>query len=303
MPLVQRKGISEVRVNNTSSNPVSVSTPVFTDTTQLENMGLGLNHRLRQNNYEEIIRTQTYYTQTDNVSTTERTIGMPSGSSDDILIRLTTESQIQFSSTNANDTSAGTGCRTIFIEGLTRITGAGGDWEQITETVSMNGQTAVTTTSTKWWRINKIFVNSSGSTGFNEGDIYCSPVSQALTSGVPDANTLSAMLLGYGVSTCGQFSTATGQNFQFLFGNFWVDPTKTITIHEFYFEDFAKADNLSRYEIALYPGADASFDYRGYAPYSEESDVCLTCFTDAGTADKLTYYVQAIISDTTKTNP
>ncbi len=272
-------------------------------TTKLETMGFNLETRVRQNNYPEIIERLTFYTQTDNITTTERSIGMPSGSSDDIFTCLSVSGQIQVSSSNVNDTSAGTGAQTIFISGLKRTGGAGNDWIRHSETISMNGQTAVSSTSTVWWRINKIFVNTSGSGQTNAGDIYISPQGQALTAGVPNANTLYAMILGYSGSTCGLYSVATGENFQFNFGNFWIDPSKTITIHEFYFEDFAKADNLTKYEVGLYPGADVSFDYSGYNPYVEESDIFLCCFTDTGTANALTYYVQATIIDKNKSNP
>ena len=69
-------------------------------------------------------------------------------------------------STDANDTSAGTGARTVEIEGLDS------NWDVQTETVSMNGTTNVTTTNT-FLRVYRVRVVTAGSTGVNEGTITC----------------------------------------------------------------------------------------------------------------------------------
>lgn len=67
-------------------------------------------------------------------------------------------------STNANDTSAGTGARTVKISGLDT------NYDQITETVSLNGTTVVTT-SQSFLRVFSAIVVTAGSTGSNEGAI------------------------------------------------------------------------------------------------------------------------------------
>ena len=69
-------------------------------------------------------------------------------------------------STDADDTSAGTGARTVEIEGLNS------SWAVITETVSMNGTTNVTTTNS-FLRVYRVRVVTAGSTGVNEGTITC----------------------------------------------------------------------------------------------------------------------------------
>ena len=67
-------------------------------------------------------------------------------------------------STDADDTSAGTGARTVEIEGLNS------SWAVITETVSMNGTTNVTTTNS-FLRVYRARVVTAGSSGVNEGTI------------------------------------------------------------------------------------------------------------------------------------
>jgi hypothetical protein len=80
------------------------------------------------------------------------------------------------SSSNANDTSAGTGARTIQIFGLD------GSYNEVSETITMNGQTPVTT-SNSYLRVNRGLVLTAGSGGANAGIIYVG--TGTVTSGVP----------------------------------------------------------------------------------------------------------------------
>jgi len=67
-------------------------------------------------------------------------------------------------SDDADDTSAGTGARTVEIEGLDS------SWNVLTETVTMNGLTPVVTTGL-FLRVYRARVVTAGSTGANEGTI------------------------------------------------------------------------------------------------------------------------------------
>ena len=80
------------------------------------------------------------------------------------------------SSSDANDTSAGTGARTIQISGLD------GSYNEISETITMNGQTPVTT-SNSYLRVNRALVLTAGSGGANAGIIYVG--TGTVTAGVP----------------------------------------------------------------------------------------------------------------------
>jgi len=80
------------------------------------------------------------------------------------------------SSSNTNDTSAGTGARTVQILGLD------GDYNEISETITLNGQTAVTTTNS-FLRVNRAIILTAGSGGANAGTIYVG--TGTVTTGVP----------------------------------------------------------------------------------------------------------------------
>lgn len=83
---------------------------------------------------------------------------------------------MKVSSSSTNDTAAGTGARTIVVEGLD------GDYNEVEEIVTLNGQTAVNTT-TSFLRVNRAYVLTAGSGGTAAGDIYVGV--GTVTAGVP----------------------------------------------------------------------------------------------------------------------
>jgi hypothetical protein len=87
-------------------------------------------------------------------------------------------SVMKISSSSADDTSAGTGARTISIAGLDA------DYNEISETVILNGQTAVNTVNS-YLRISRMFVVTAGSGATAAGTIYAG--TGTVTSGVPAA--------------------------------------------------------------------------------------------------------------------
>ena len=303
MPLAGRGGVNNV--NNTLKveqvlNGVSTPAP----------MGLGMEMRTRAGLYPEILKSaRSIYNQTDNITTTERSFGMPDNSSQDIYTRLTgtTGSGLQISSSSlADNGTSATGALTIYIEGLYI---SGNDWiERSTYSTptTLNGRTAVQIGSdVDWYRINKIWVLTTGSGNKNAGDLYISPLGQSLSLGVPTGNILQAMIAGYGNSTGGFFSVASNQRFEYCKGNFWMDPTKAIRIHETFFQDFGGSANtadMSEYEVGLYPSETVSFDYTAAAPYTEKTDISLTIRTTNGTADAAVLYVEYLLSNATKVN-
>lgn len=89
---------------------------------------------------------------------------------------LSAATVLKVSSSSTNDASAGTGARTVELFGLD------GDYNEISETVTLNGQTAVNTTQS-YLRINRMIVRSAGSGGANAGVLYAG--TGTVTSGVP----------------------------------------------------------------------------------------------------------------------
>ena len=106
------------------------------------------------------------------VDTTTETIWPGDG----LLPYLPAASQLKVSSANANDTANGTGARTVYIGGLDA------NHNEISEVVTMNGQTAVTTTQS-YLHINSAYVITAGSGNSAAGNIYIG--TGTVTAGVP----------------------------------------------------------------------------------------------------------------------
>jgi hypothetical protein len=104
------------------------------------------------------------------------------------------------SSTSANDTSAGTGARTVYILG---INGTGG---YTSETVILNGQTAVNTVHA-YDSIERMSVVTVGSGGKNAGDITMG--TGVVTAGVP-AVPYGQIATGENSSLIGHWTCPTG---------------------------------------------------------------------------------------------
>lgn len=134
---------------------------------------------------------------------------------DGILGHPAAPTVMKISSTSANDTAAGTGARTVFIKGLN---GTGG---YTTETVTLDGQTAVDTVNT-YDAIESLVVTSAGSGGKNAGLIYAG--TGVVTGGVP-AVPYSVISAGENISTVGHWTCPTGYTGYLVFGQFTVGPT------------------------------------------------------------------------------
>lgn len=108
--------------------------------------------------------------------------------------------QMTVSSTSANDTSAGTGARTVVVQGLDA------NYNEVTETVTMNGQTAVTMTASLL-RVNYAYVATAGSGDSAAGDIYIG--TGVVTAGVP-ATVYDIIKFDYNNTTTGSFTVPVG---------------------------------------------------------------------------------------------
>jgi hypothetical protein len=84
--------------------------------------------------------------------------------------------QMKVSSSSTDDAAAGTGARTVYVEGLDA------NHREISETVTLNGQTEVLTTQS-FLHINDAYVATAGSGNSAAGDIYFG--TGTVTAGVP----------------------------------------------------------------------------------------------------------------------
>lgn len=82
-----------------------------------------------------------------------------------IYVYLSSPSVLKISSDDVNDASGGTGAITVEVIGLDS------DFLDLTETITLNGQTAVNT-SNQYSRVFRMIIRSAGSGGENAGTVY-----------------------------------------------------------------------------------------------------------------------------------
>lgn len=112
-------------------------------------------------------------------------------------------STIAIASEDANDTSDGSGARTVSVSGLD------GDGFEISETVTLNGQTKVALTST-WNIVHTMQVLTAGSGGNNAGILNIGLNADTFTSGIP--TTLHACTEAtWNLSRLGWYQIPTGK--------------------------------------------------------------------------------------------
>ena len=98
-----------------------------------------------------------------------------------IYTYLAAASTLYVSSSDANDTSAGTGARTVQVYGLDA------NYDEVNVTVSLAGQSAVQLgDASNWIRVFRMTVRSAGSSGENVGTLYVGTEATP-ASGVPVA--------------------------------------------------------------------------------------------------------------------
>ena len=139
------------------------------------------------------------------VDQTEVTIWPATG----LLTHPASPTIMKISSSSASDTAAGTGARTVYVLG---INGTGG---YVSETVTLNGQTAVNTVNS-YDAIEQLTVMSVGTGGANAGTIYAG--TGTVTSGVP-ATIYSAVGIGDNLSLVGHWTCPTGYTGYLVYGS------------------------------------------------------------------------------------
>jgi hypothetical protein len=119
-----------------------------------------------------------------------------------IYVFLTAAETLKVFSSSTNDTSAGTGARTLIILGLDA------NFDTITEFVTLNGTTAVNT-SQSFMRVNGVLCLSAGSGGENEGTI-------SVTKGSDTNFIISKVMPTDGLSKSSIYTTRRNASFHFL---------------------------------------------------------------------------------------
>lgn len=122
----------------------------------------------------------------------------------------TVAAQVKVSSSSADDAAAGTGARTIVVAGLDA------NYNEISETVALNGQTEVLTTNS-FIRVFRAYVATAGSGGTAAGTIYVG--TGTVTSGVP-ATVYAVIPLGENQTQMAMWTVPAGYTLYIYSGTF-----------------------------------------------------------------------------------
>lgn len=182
---------------------------------------------------------------------------------------IDTATVLKISSSNTNDTSDGTGARTVLVEGLDS------NYAEQSEVVTLNGQTAVNTTGT-YKRVHRMIVQTVGSGNYNAGILYAG--TGTVSSGVP-ANKYATVPIGYN---------------QTMMAIYTIPADKTAYLISFY----AQPDGEKEFQIRLWcrngTGVarvrnqlhayqnQAMFNYRPYLKIEEKNDVWIDFHDSSG---------------------
>lgn len=157
---------------------------------------------------------------------------------------------MKVSSSSASDAAAGTGARTVVVAGLDA------NYNEASETVTLNGQTEVLTT-TAFIRVFRAYVVTAGSGGTAAGTIYVG--TGTVTAGVP-ATVYAEIALGENQTTMalwtvpagytlyitgGTFSAASNNVAQYVLGKFMVRPFGSVFRNA---ADITVNSNVFRYD-------------------------------------------------------
>lgn len=179
---------------------------------------------------------------------------------------------LNVTSSDANDTSAGTGARTIEIEGLDT------NWAVQTETVTMNGTSNVTT-SNAFLRVHRVRVVTAGSTGVNEGTITCTNTTSSNVIG-----QISLGSSGFGQSLMALYTVPAGKTAYLI--NFDFSSSKD---NEHTFRIMARDNAVtdaawSTKEFASARGGFNDFRKLSIQKYTEKTDLDFQAIASAASA-------------------
>lgn len=146
----------------------------------------------------------------------------------DLWVAMPLATLVEVASTDANDTAAGSGARTLVIEGLDD------SGLLVSDIIILDGQNPVLS-SEIFSFINRAYIGTAGATGFNEGILYVADDSTAWTAGVPDTAAAIQVNIALGQGQTQQMIyTVPFDKFAFVTGGYIsADGTKVCT-YRFY---------------------------------------------------------------------
>ena len=188
---------------------------------------------------------------------------------------LSAATVLKISSSSTNDTSAGTGARTVYISGLD------GSYNEINEVVTLNGQTEVNTVNS-YLRINRMYVVTAGSGATAAGTIYAG--TGTVTSGVP-ANIYAMIGLGANQTQMALWTVPAGYTF-YLTGIFFTSGGTTANAYTNFQLNQRPFGGVFRQQSSNRMAANGSFVLDLHTPlrFPEKTDLEIRAVTSSGSA-------------------
>lgn len=194
-------------------------------------------------------------------------------------VEIPTATTLEVASTDANDTAAGTGARTVTISGLDA------DYAMVDETVTLNGQTPVVTVGL-FLHVNRVLVVSAGSSQSNEGAITVADDSTSWSGGAAD--TASAvevtMPAGHGQTQAARYTVPADYTAFVTNGYCTAAAGKTVT-----FRFNMLTHGTESVKRVIFEGTLLNTEFvKAFAPYSpmpEKATMWVTGKVDSQTAE------------------
>lgn len=187
------------------------------------------------------------------------------------------------SSSSANDTSAGTGARTVQIYGLDA------NYNEQTETISLNGLTGVNTTKS-YLRIYRMIVRTAGTTENNDGNIYIG--TGTITDGKP-ATVYGLIDIGYNQTLMAIYTVPAGKTgylFRITMSSFSSQDSEVRLLVRPYGEVFQTKNSEQIKQLA--------FEHN-FMPFKieEKSDIKFSAKTKASTAEITATFQMVLVNN------
>jgi hypothetical protein len=135
----------------------------------------------------------------------------------------TAAANLEFLSSDANDTAAGSGARQVTVVGL------GADWTEVSQTVTTNGTTAVALT-TPLLRLYRWYVSSSGTYGTSANASHAGTLTIRAAGGGATWSTITVSPFPMGQSQIGAYTVPLGKTAYLLTADMFVSSTKAVDL-------------------------------------------------------------------------
>lgn len=188
---------------------------------------------------------------------------------------LSAATVLKVSSSSTADDSAGTGARTVQLFGLDA------DYNEIEETVTLDGQTAVNTTNS-FLRIYRMVVRSAGSGGTNAGVIYAG--TGTVTSGVP-ANKYATIAAGDGQTLMALWTVPAGYTAYMYQTDITVATTQNNKYATIHFVSRPLGEVFQVKDKFVKSESGHNQEYKIPLKFEEKTDLEIRCIGDSSGAD------------------